>query len=119
MTKRKMNAKKCRKMYRGKKLKACLLKIGASKEHREHPWSSRSTARKIARDHLKENPKAYGGRYDDLPGENRRRQEWDEALTKTFRDRVAEQRFFDKLRKRHEAEQWKELEALDEARRGK
>lgn len=33
---------------------------GARKEAEEHPWASPAQARKIARDHLKENPRAYG-----------------------------------------------------------
>ena len=37
------------------------LEIGSMIEKREHPWASKSTARKIARDHLEDNPKAYSG----------------------------------------------------------
>lgn len=33
---------------------------GARQEKREHPWASGSIARRIASDHLRENPKAYG-----------------------------------------------------------
>ena len=35
------------------------LSVGEQVEKSEHPWASRSVARKIAQDHLRENPKAY------------------------------------------------------------
>ncbi len=35
---------------------------GARKEGREHPWASKLIARRITRDHLLENPRAYGRR---------------------------------------------------------
>jgi hypothetical protein len=41
------------------RVKASDLKVGEQVEKSEHPWASRSTARKIAADHLRENPKAY------------------------------------------------------------
>ena len=41
------------------RVKADDLKVGQVVEQREHPWASPRTARKIARDHLQENPKAY------------------------------------------------------------
>lgn len=41
------------------KVKASDLKTGEQVERSEHPWASRATARKIASDHLRENPSAY------------------------------------------------------------
>ena len=41
---------------------------GARREAVEHPWASKATARRIARDHLKENPRAYGGKRDQRSG---------------------------------------------------
>jgi hypothetical protein len=41
------------------KVKPSDLKVGEQVEKSEHPWASRATARKIAADHLKENPHAY------------------------------------------------------------
>ena len=35
------------------------LKVGQQIEQSEHPWAGPRTARKIAADHLRENPKAY------------------------------------------------------------
>lgn len=35
------------------------LKVGATIEKAEHPWASERTAKKIARDHLQKDPKAY------------------------------------------------------------
>ena len=35
------------------------LKVGEQVEKSEHPWASRTVARKIAQDHLNENPHAY------------------------------------------------------------
>jgi hypothetical protein len=35
------------------------LKVGAIIEKAEHPWASDRTAKKIARDHLQDNPNAY------------------------------------------------------------
>lgn len=35
------------------------LKVGEQVERSEHPWASRTVARKIAHDHLQENPRAY------------------------------------------------------------
>jgi hypothetical protein len=35
------------------------LAVGEQVEKSEHPWASRTVARKIAQDHLKENPNAY------------------------------------------------------------
>ena len=35
------------------------LEIGQLVERKEHPWASPSTARKIAADHLRQNPQAY------------------------------------------------------------
>jgi hypothetical protein len=37
------------------------LQVGAIIEKEEHPWASERTAKRIARDHLQENPKAYSG----------------------------------------------------------
>ena len=37
------------------------LQVGAIIEKEEHPWASDRTAKRIARDHLQENPKAYTG----------------------------------------------------------
>jgi len=37
------------------------LQVGAIVEREEHPWASERTARRIAKDHLQENPKAYAG----------------------------------------------------------
>lgn len=37
------------------------LQIGSAVEQREHKWASPEIARKIAKDHLKENPNAYSG----------------------------------------------------------
>lgn len=51
----------------------------------------------------------------ELPGEARRRKEWDEALHRRFKSDAAEMAFFKKLRARHAEEEWKEAEA---ARRG-
>lgn len=41
------------------KVKASDLEVGEQVEKSEHPWASRAVARKIASDHLKENPSAY------------------------------------------------------------
>ena len=35
------------------------LSVGEQVEKSEHPWASRSVARKIAQDHLRENPNSY------------------------------------------------------------
>ncbi len=40
------------------------LKIGTLIEKSEHKWASPATARKIARDHLKENPRYYTSKGD-------------------------------------------------------
>jgi hypothetical protein len=37
-----------------------VLTRGTKKERQEHPWASKATARKIARDHLKRDSRAYG-----------------------------------------------------------
>ena len=45
------------------------LKVGAVVEQREHPWASPRTAKRIARDHLKESPSYYsmgGGKGQDV-----------------------------------------------------
>lgn len=46
------------------------LKVGAVVEQREHPWASPRTAKRIARDHLKESPGYYsmggGGKGQDV-----------------------------------------------------
>lgn len=41
------------------RIKASDLRVGEQVEKSEHPWASRATARKIAQDHLRENPGAY------------------------------------------------------------
>lgn len=46
-------------MRRCKPFTAAALKKGTRIEHREHPEFKVSTARRIARDHLCKNPKAY------------------------------------------------------------
>lgn len=53
-------------------------------------------------------PKKFGA--PNTPSENRRREEWDSALRKTFKDEKAERRFWTKLRARHDAERWREEE---------
>ena len=37
------------------------LSVGEQVEKSEHPWASRAVARKLAKDHLAQNPKAYTG----------------------------------------------------------
>ena len=37
------------------------IKTGTAIEKAEHPWASTATAKKIAQDHIRENPKAYTG----------------------------------------------------------
>ena len=37
------------------------IKAGTIVEQKEHPWASKQTARKIAADHIRENPDAYTG----------------------------------------------------------
>ena len=43
------------------RIKLSDLKTGEQVEKAEHPWASRTVARKLASDHLRENPKAYSG----------------------------------------------------------
>lgn len=112
---KRITAKSCRKLYKGRKLKACLLKVGARKEAQEHPWAGKHRATRIAGDHLRENQRAYG-MVEDTPGEKRRRQEWEDAMHNTFRDEKAELRFWTKLKKRHDAERWAEETAAMDAR---
>ena len=41
------------------RIKRTDLAAGAKLEKREHPWASEHTARRIARDHLREHPRYY------------------------------------------------------------
>lgn len=41
-------------------VRSAKLARGARQEAREHPWAKGATARRIASDHLRRNPKAYG-----------------------------------------------------------
>lgn len=42
-----------------RRVKASDLKVGEQVEKSEHPWASRTVARRLARDHIERDPNAY------------------------------------------------------------